>query len=64
MATASASWASWLIEPYDMAPVLKRRTIASTGSTSSIGTGARFGLRRIRPRSVYCSRLCSFTSCE
>ena len=29
MAMASASCASWLMEPYDMAPVLKRARIAS-----------------------------------
>ncbi len=52
MAIASASWASWLIEPYDMAPVLKRRTIDSTGSTSSSGTGGPAGFSRISPRSV------------
>ena len=35
-----------------MAPVLKRRMMASTGSTSSMGTGLAAGLRSIRPRSV------------
>ena len=39
MAMASVSCASALIEPYDIAPVEKRLTIASTGSTSSIGIG-------------------------
>ena len=34
---ASVSCASWLIEPYDIAPVANRLMIASTGSTSSIG---------------------------
>ena len=38
---ASVSWASAEIEPYDMAPVEKRRTIDDTGSTSSSGTGDR-----------------------
>ena len=45
IAIASVSCASWLIEPYDIAPVAKRLTIASTGSTSSIGTGCRRGLK-------------------
>ena len=52
IAIASVSCASWLIEPYDIAPVEKRFTIVSTGSTSSIGTGGREPLKRIRPRSV------------
>ena len=52
MAIASDSCASWLIEPYDIAPVLKRRTIDSTGSTSSIATGSPAGRSRISPRSV------------
>ena len=41
MAMASVSCASLLIEPYDMAPVLKRFMIDSTDSTSSIGIGCR-----------------------
>ena len=45
MAMARVSWASAEIEPYDMAPVLKRLTIADTGSTSSIGTGLAPDLR-------------------
>ena len=36
---AIVSCASWLIEPYDIAPVANRLRIASAGSTSSIGTG-------------------------
>ena len=36
---ASVSCASALIEPYDIAPVAKRRKIDSAGSTSSIGIG-------------------------
>ena len=52
MAMASVSCASLLIEPYDMAPVLKRFRIASIGSTSSSGTGLRVDLRSMRPRSV------------
>ena len=39
MAMASVSCASLLIEPYDMAPVLKRLTMSSTGSTSSMEIG-------------------------
>ena len=39
IAIASVSCASLLIDPYDIAPVLKRFRIASAGSTSSIGTG-------------------------
>ena len=58
MAIASVSCASLLIEPYDIAPVLKRLTIASTGSTSSIGTGVRVDFSSMRPRSVQrCLRL-------
>ena len=45
IAMASVSCASCEIEPYDIAPVEKRLTIVATGSTSSIGTGAR-GRRR------------------
>ena len=39
MAMASVSWASALIEPKLIAPLAKRLTIDSTGSTSSSGTG-------------------------
>src|SRR5215213_9840752 len=39
--------ASLLIDPYDMAPDLKRFMIASTDSTSSIGTGWSAGFRSI-----------------
>ena len=52
IAIASVSCASELIEPYDIAPVEKRLTIDSTGSTSSIGTGSAAGCSSIRPRSV------------
>ena len=53
MAMASVSCASWLMEPYDIAPVLNRLTISETGSTSSIGTGGRTpSLNPNRPRSV------------
>ena len=53
MAMASVSCASLLIEPYDIAPVLKRFTIASTGSTSSSGIGGRSNFSSNRPRSVH-----------
>ena len=52
IAIASVSCASWLIDPYDIAPVAKRLTMRSTGSTSSIGTGVAAGLSSSRPRSV------------
>ena len=51
MAMASVSWASLLIEPCDMAAVKNRLTIASTGSTSSSGTGSA-AANSNRPRSV------------
>ncbi len=41
MAMAMHSCASLLMEPYVMAPVLKRRTMLSAGSTSSSETGVR-----------------------
>ena len=53
IAIASVSCASLLIDPYDIAPVLKRLRIASAGSTSSIGTGGRSDFSSIRPRSVH-----------
>ena len=54
---AIVSCASWLIEPYDIAPVANRFTMASTGSTSSIGTGGPPGAKSSRPRSVPSVRL-------
>ena len=52
MAIASVSCASAEIDPYDMAPVLKRLTISEAGSTSSSGTGGRSPVRSSnRPRS-------------
>ena len=62
MAIASASCASWLMEPYDMAPVLNRARIASTGSTSSSGTAFASGRKSIRPRSVTGCFPCRLTS--
>ena len=62
MAMASVSCASWLIDPYDIAPVEKRGRIASTGSTSSSGTGGPAGFSRNRPRSVARRWLWSSTS--
>ena len=52
MAMASVVWASAEIDPYDIAPVWKRRTIDDTGSTSSSGTGRRPPRSRMSPRSV------------
>ena len=52
MAIASVSCASWLIDPYDIAPVAKRFMIDSTGSTSSIGMGAAAARSAMSPRSV------------
>ena len=45
-----------------MAPVAKRLTIDSTGSTSSSGTGAAAGRSVKSPRSVAMFRLCSSTA--
>src|SRR6476660_10270538 len=56
IAIASVSCASALIDPYDIAPVLKRFRIASSGSTSSIEIGGRSDVpdfSSIRPRSVH-----------
>src|SRR6266545_4945118 len=53
IAIASVSCASLLIDPYDIAPVLKRLRIASTGSTSASGIGVRGDASRISPRSVH-----------
>ena len=56
IATASVSCASIEIDPYDMAPVENRRTIADAGSTSSIGIDGRASRRsRNSPRSVAAS---------
>ena len=66
IAMASVSCASALIEPKDIAPVAKRLTIASTGSTSSSGIGP-LPTRRLelsRPRSVASSWLWSSTAFE
>ena len=57
IAMASVSCASAEIDPYDIAPVENRRTMAETGSTSSTGIGGRAPgastpLIRISPRSV------------
>jgi hypothetical protein len=53
MAMARVSCASLLIEPYDMAPVLKRLTMSSMGSTSSMAIGLRDDLKSMRPRKVF-----------
>jgi hypothetical protein len=62
MAIASVSCASWLIEPYDIAPVANRLKIDSTGSTSSIGTGVADPFSSNRPRNVPRRVLWSLTS--
>src|SRR5436190_10660403 len=62
MAMASVSCASWLIDPYDIAPVEKRVRIDSTGSTWSIGTAGPNDLRPNRPRSVARALLWSLTA--
>ena len=51
IAMASVSCASLLIEPYDIAPDLKRRMTVSTGSTSSSGIASE-ALNSSSPRSV------------
>ena len=61
MAMARASWASWLMEPKDMAPLTNRLTISLSGSTSSSGTGSTV-LKRSRPRRVLCARSWSLIS--
>ena len=61
IAIASVSWASLLIEPYDIAPVLKRFMICSAGSTSSIGIASE-DLNSSRPRSVQRFFDCSLIS--
>ena len=48
----NVSWASAPIDPYDMAPVLKRLMRLSADSTSSSGTGVP-GLKSSRLRSVH-----------
>ncbi|MNN42902.1 hypothetical protein D3C81_1571120 [compost metagenome] len=53
MAIAIASWASLEMEPKDMAPVLKRLKIASSGSTSSSGMERRSFLKPSKFRRVY-----------
>ena len=63
MAMASVVCASREIEPNDIAPVEKRRTMFLAGSTSSIGTGLRSSssapLTRNRPRIVTSASDCS-----
>ncbi|CPU64065.1 Uncharacterised protein [Mycobacteroides abscessus] len=64
IAIARVSWASAEMEPYDIAPVLKRLTISLTGSTSSSGTAGRSPSRSSRrPRSVMSREDCSSTRC-
>jgi len=56
-APAMVSWASLEMEPKDMAPVVKRFMMCSTGSTSSRGTGAAPGAKSRRPRMTWGVRL-------
>ena len=51
-AIASVSCASLEIEPSDIAPDAKRRTISLEGSTSSSGSGSPAGTSSISPRSA------------
>ena len=62
IAIASVSCASCEMEPYDIAPVLKRRMMASADSTSSSGTGVGAFLNSSRLRSVQCARPWSLIS--
>jgi len=62
IAIASVSCASLLIEPKDIAPVLKRLTISLAGSTSSSGIGCGANLKSSRPRKLDRRLLSSFTS--
>jgi len=52
IATARFSCASLLMLPKLIAPVAKRRTIFTAGSTSSTGTGSAADARSQQPRSV------------
>ncbi len=52
MAMARVSCASLLMEPNDIAPVVKRFTISWAGSTSSIATGLALFFNFIKLRSV------------
>ncbi|MNE91879.1 hypothetical protein D3C80_1895480 [compost metagenome] len=65
IAIASVVCASRLIEPKDMAPVEKRLTISTAGSTSSMETGLRpsasADLTLNRPRMVFMRSAVSFT---
>ncbi len=52
------------MEPYDMAPVQKRRTISVHGSTCSTGIGVRSSnLKSSMPRSVQ-FLICSYSARE
>src|ERR1700686_4275670 len=52
IAMARVSCASLLIEPNDIAPVVKRFTISLAGSTSAIGTGLSLFFNFIKLRNV------------
>ena len=63
IAMARVSWASWLMEPRDIAPVAKRRTMDEAGSTSS--SGIEFAdLKSSRPLGVDMKTLWSSESFE
>jgi len=61
---ASVSCASLLIEPNDMAPVVKRLTMSFAGSTSSMAIGSGRNLKSRSPRKFERRLLSSLTSCE
>src|SRR3954466_10075888 len=64
MATARVEWDSMEMEPYDMAPVQKRRTISVHGSTWSMGTGSHSSnLKSSMPRRVQ-ALICSYSDFE
>ena len=52
------------MEPYDIAPVLKRLTISVQGSTSSNGTGLSQALKSMSPRSNPSVRFWASTPAE
>ena len=59
IAIAMVECASWLIEPRLIAPVEKRLTISTAGSTSSSGIGLLAGLNSSSPRIVSSRSDCS-----
>ena len=64
MAMAMVSWASLLIEPKLIAPVTKRRMMASSGSTSSKGIdlpGLKVRKSRKKIGSAFSSMACEYS---